>query len=148
MVRNLAVGLAFTLFGCGGLLPAHGRVTEFRSATAPRVNYRTLVVIAADDNKNALIMSAAVRRKLTKDGFNAQRRSGHWTSEEDAMNEVCRADQTDPAQGLLIVSYDTLILRECTSKLAAYKVNGGGKLGLEEMADRLEQYLKVMAPQS
>jgi hypothetical protein len=134
-----------SLFACSGITPAKGRPTEFRSDTAPRVNYKTIVVIAADDNKNALRMSASVRTQLNKDGFKAVRRAGHWTSEEDAMNEVCRAGQPERVDGLLIVSFDALLLRECTSKLTAYKVNGGGRLGIQEMTFKLENYFRSMA---
>lgn len=136
---------ATVLFGCSGITPAKGRPVEFRSDTAPRVNYKTIVVIAADDAKNALKMSATVRALLNKDGWNAIRRSGRWTSEEDAMNDVCRAGQVEKVDGLLVVSYDALLLRECTTKLTAYKVNGGGRLGLPEMTRRLENYFRSMA---
>jgi hypothetical protein len=131
--------------GCKSLLPAKGRVTEFRSATAPRVQYSTIAVIANDDTSNALKMSATVRTQLTKDGWNAVRRTGRWTSEEDALLDICNPNNPEPAQGVLIVSYDTLHLRECKTKLTAYKINGGGRLSLPELTERLERFLKVSA---
>jgi len=134
-----------SIFACSGITPAKGRPTEFRSDTAPRVNYKTIVVIAADDNKNALKMSSVVRTQLNKDGFNAIRRSGRWTSEDDAMNDVCRAGQPEKIDGMLVVSFEMLLLRECSSKLTAYKVNGGGRLGVPEMTLKLENYLRSVA---
>jgi hypothetical protein len=142
---------AFVLFaglglgGCKSLLPAKGRVTEFRSSTAPHVTYSTIAVIANDDTPNTIKMSATVRSTLTKDGWNAIRATGRWSSEEEAMLEICNPNAATPAQGLLIVSFDTLHLRECKSKLTAYKINGGGRLSLPELTERLERFLKTSA---
>jgi len=140
-----AIGGVLLLGGCKSLLPAKGRVTEFHSSTAPKIAYSTIAVIANDDSQNTIKMSATVRSQLTKDGWNAVRRTGRWSTEEEALLEICNPNNPEPAQGVLIVSFDTLHLRECKTKLTAYKVNGGGRLSLPELTERLERFLKTSA---
>jgi hypothetical protein len=141
--RLMPVLALATTLGCSQLLPARGRVTEFKSTTVPNVTYKTIAVIASDDTNNAIRMSASVRSQLTENGINGVRRSGRWDNEDNAVNEICRnAGPEGLVQGVVIVSYDTLVLRECESKLVHYKIVGGGRLALNQLADKLIGFVK------
>jgi hypothetical protein len=143
IARLAPVLAAASTLGCANLLPAKGRVTEFRSTTAPNVAYKVIAVIASDDSNSSLRMSATVRTQLNENGVAGVRRSGRWDSEDTAVNEICRTPGPEGSvQGVVIVSYDTLVLRECESRLVAYKIIGGGRLALNQMADRLIEYVR------
>jgi hypothetical protein len=139
-----------SVLGCANLLPAKGRVTEFKSTTVPAtVTYKTIAVIASDDTNNALRMSASVRSQLTENGINGVKRSGRWDTEDSAVNEICRTPGPEGlVQGVVIVSYDTLVLRECESKLVHYKIVGGGRLALNQMAEKLIGFVRTTSGQS
>lgn len=146
--RWLGSALLLVLAGCSGMVPARGRTDEFRSTTAPKANYTAVAVIGGDNSGPTLQMSANVRAQLTESGINAVRVAGRWDDERDALQDICLPTAEEPVQGVLIVTYSTLILHECTSKQIAYRIVGGGRLGISQMADRVLQYIRSVASQS
>jgi hypothetical protein len=135
---------AAVLGGCGSLIKSP-RMNE-RRGEIPGNGIKTIAVIASDDMGTTIRMSAQVRQQLSDGGWNALRRSGRWTSEADALEEICQPTADPRVDGVLIVSYNVLTLRHCETKSTAYRIEGGGALGLEQMAERLMEFLRTGAP--
>jgi hypothetical protein len=132
---------ALLLAGCGALIKPP-RVVEQRNDRIQASKFKTLAVIGGDDARTTIRMSAQVREQLTKSGFNAVRRAGRWAGQMDALNEICQPGD-EAVDGVLIVVYDRLTLHDCESKGVSYSIQGGGRIGLPEMADKLITYLKT-----
>jgi hypothetical protein len=114
-----------------------------RRSEIPGNGIKTIAVIAADDMGTTIRMSAQVRTQLSDGGWNAIRRAGRWESETQALEEICQPNADPRVDGVLIVSYNTLTLRHCETKGTAYRIEGGGAIGLTEMAERLMNYLRT-----
>lgn len=135
----LAVGIAAAAAAC---VPGpYGKVTEIVSATVPGDSFRTVVVISGDDDQNALQVTARVRQQLNDGGLTAQRRSGLWSSEREALVEICPIGQASDVDGLLFVMWNELDLYDCRTHKPAYQVRGG-MIGTNTMVQRLMRYLR------
>ena len=109
--------------------------------------FQAIVVIAGNDARYDLRMSAMVREQLTDAGITALRRSGRWGSESDAIADICPAGQAATVDGVLFVYYNQLTLIDCRTHARAYEITGGD-LGLPGMAKRLIAYLQGSARDS
>jgi hypothetical protein len=133
--------LAFS--ACSTLFQS-GKPREFVNTTMPKVTYNTLAVIASDDATPSLQISATIRHLLNERGLKAVARAGRWETESDALLSICReAPGVEPVQGVIFVTYDTLILRECQTREVAYRISSGGGITMSEMADRIIQYVRT-----
>jgi hypothetical protein len=141
--RSIAFSLlgALLVSGCGALIKPP-RVVEQRNDRVQASKFKTLAVIGGDDQRTTIRMSAQVREQLTKNGVTAVRRAGRWAGQMDALNEICQPGD-EPVDGVVIVAYDRLTLHDCESKGVSYSIQGGGRIGLPEMADKLITYLKT-----
>ena len=139
--RVFAVGFAaLVLANCGGLIKPMSS-TEHRNPDINGNKYKTIAVIGGDDTRTTIRMSATVREQLTRNGVNAVRRAGRWASQLEAMNDICKpGEQT--VDGVLVVTYNKLSLHDCETKGVAYEIEGGARLGLPEMANKVVVYLK------
>jgi hypothetical protein len=139
---SVFLALATTMFltGCGSIIKPPKMVE--RRSEIPGNSIKTIAVIAGDDMQTTIRMSAGVREQLTKGGWNAIRKSGRWASEVEALEEICKPG-TETVDGVLVVTYNILNLRHCESKSTAYRIEGGGELGLPQMAERLMVYLRT-----
>jgi len=115
----LAAGLA----ACGAA--GYGKVTEMASSTIPGDSFRTIVVIAGDDDQSTLQINAKVRQQLIDKGITATRRSGLWPSEREALIDICPIGSASGEDGLLFVTWNELNLFDCRTHKPAYQVRGG-----------------------
>ena len=122
----------------------YGKVTEIVSSSVPGDSFRTVVVISGDDDQSSLQIAARVRQQLNDRGLTAQRRSGLWTTEREALVDICPLGQTHPVDGLLFVMWNELDLYDCRTHKPAYQVRGG-MTGTTSMVQRLMRYLRPRA---
>jgi hypothetical protein len=115
---------------------------EQQSSKHSGSEYKLITVIAGDDSRGALRMSALVRRKLNEGGWQAVTRSGRWTTENDALGDICPTGEAVNVDGVLFVYYNQLSLFDCRGRTLSYQVEGGEQLGIDQMAARLIGYLK------
>ena len=115
---------------------------EQQSSKHTGAEYKLITVIAGDDSRGALRMSVLVRRKLNEGGWQAVTRSGRWTTENDALGDICPQGEAVNVDGVLFVYYNQLSLFDCRSRTLSYQVEGGEQLGIDQMAQRLIVYLK------
>lgn len=130
--------VAAAVAACGG---AYGRMNEIVSSTIPGDSFDTIVVIAGDDDQSALQITAKVRQQLNDKGITAQRRSGLWSVEREALADICPVGQPSDVDGLLFVTWNDLSLYDCRTHKPAYQVRGGMR-GTDAMVQRLMRYLR------
>ncbi|MBI4502549.1 MAG: hypothetical protein HY700_15490 [Gemmatimonadetes bacterium] len=130
------------LTGCS-LLWHSKKASEQAHKTTSGENYRAIVVIAGNDARYDLRMSAMVREQLTDAGVTALKRSGRWGTENDAVNDICPTGQAASVDGILFVYYNQLTLIDCRTHVRAFEVQGGDEAGLPGMTKRLLAYLQT-----
>jgi hypothetical protein len=140
--RSLAPVLVLLVAGCGGLIKS-SKTVEQRNDKIPGSKYKSVAVIAGDETRNTIRLSAQVRETMNNNGITALRRAGRWASQLEAFNDICRTDQETKVDGVLVVTYDRLELHDCDTKGVAYYIVGGSNLGLPQMTDRLLAYLRT-----
>ena len=138
---GIGFAVALILVACAG---PYGKMTEIASPTAPGDSFRTIVVIAGDDDQNTLQITAKVRQQLVDRGVVATRRSGLWTSEREALVDICPLGEGRPADGLLFVLWNEFSLYDCRTHKQAYLIRGAMR-GTDAMLQRLVAYLRVPA---
>lgn len=99
-----------------------------------------MAVVAGNDAKTDLNLSAGLREMLRDSGWTALQAPGRWESELDATADLC---SRATFQGVLVVMYDRLTLRACPDREIAYEIDGAADLGLRGMANRLMAYLRT-----
>ncbi len=135
------LGVAIAAFAAACAAGPYGKVTEIASSSVPGDSFRTVVVISGDDDQNSLQIAARVRQQLNDRGLTAQRRSGLWSTERDALLDVCPLGQPSAVDGLLFVLWNELDLYDCRTHKPAYQVRGG-MIGTDVMVKRLLGYLR------
>jgi hypothetical protein len=140
--RSLAPVLVLLVAGCGGLIKS-SKTVEQRNDKIPGSKYKAVAVIAGDETRNTIRLSAQVREQMNNNGITATRRAGRWASQLEAFNDICRPDQEQKVDGVLVVTYDRLELHDCETKGVAYYIVGGSNLGLPQMTDKLLAYLRT-----
>jgi hypothetical protein len=136
----LAVVIVAVAVACPG---PYGKMNEIVSATVPGDSFRTLVVISGDDDQSSLQLTARVREQLNAAGLSAQKRSGLWTVEREALADICPLGQTTEVDGLLFVYWNELDMFDCRTHKPAYQVRGGMQ-GTDLM---LKKFLRFLRPQ-
>jgi len=141
MIRASIIGVAIGVTAAACASGPYGKVTEIVSSTVPGDSFRTIVVISGDDDQNALQVTARVRQQLNDRGLNAQRRSGLWSTEREALLDICPLGEVSPVDGLLFVMWNELNLYDCRTHKPAYQVRGG-MIGTNVMIQRMMRYLR------
>lgn len=141
-LTTLVIPLGSALLGGCMLFHVSKPATEDVQRSVDASKLQAVAVIAGNDSRADLRMSAMVRQKLTDAGVTAMRRSGRWGSENEAMADICPAGQAAAVDGVLFVYYNQLTLWDCRSRVRAIDIRGGDESGLPGMANRLVRYLK------
>jgi hypothetical protein len=125
--------------GCGTLLP---QPRERRILEVPGTHFTRLAVIAGSDEGNGPLMARRVRSAL-RDEVTISPVTGVFSDEAEAVARICSGDATDgpPPNGVVIVLWNRLSLRDCETRRTAYEVQGAYE-GTEQMTRRLTAYLR------
>jgi hypothetical protein len=135
----LGIAIAATVTACAS--GPYGKVTEIVSSSVPGDSFQTVVVISGDDDQNSLQITARVRQQLNDKGLTAERRSGLWSTEREALLDICPLGAASTVDGLLFVQWNELDLYDCRTHKPAYQVRGG-MIGTTTMVERLMRYLR------
>ena len=162
--RGLAAVAAVTL--AVGCFHPYGRVSEFQSSRIPGSRFHTLTVIAGDADHSSIAIAARVRDSLTSAKVvNVVNRQGRWVDEAGALREICpdssntvapadsahaavANDSTGilasmaPVDGIVIVWWNRVSLRDCRTQTTAYDATGAAQIGIDELTRQLVRYLK------
>lgn len=163
---------AFLRFTALALLTAgcfhpYGKVSEFQSAKIPGTRFHTVTVIAGESDHSSILIAARVRDSLQSSKIvNVVNRSGRFVDEAGALREICpdssgttavsdstRAmianDSTGtlaamaPVDGIVIVWWNRISLRDCRTQTTAYDATGAAQIGIDDLTRQLVRYLKT-----
>ena len=137
----VAMAVLVGLGACSGIIPKKNRSSEQVSRLHEGSKYQVIVVIAGGDSRAELRQSSMVRAKLQEGGWQALRRAGRWATEAEAIADICPAGEAVSVDGVLFIYYNQLNLVDCRSRTPAITINGGDDLGIDQMANRLMNYL-------
>jgi hypothetical protein len=137
----LAVVVVAVAVACAG---PYGKMNEIVSATMPGDSFHTLVVISGDDDQSTLQLTARVRQQLNDAGLSAQKRSGLWSVEREALADICPLGQPSDVDGLLFVYWNEIDMFDCRTHKPAYQIRGGMQ-GTDLMVKRFLKYLRPQA---
>jgi len=149
-----------------GCLHPYGKVSEFQSPKIPGSRFQTVSVIAGESDHNTIQIAARVRDSLSASkAINVVNRTGRWVDEAGALKEICpdstaRPATTDssraaiasdstgilasmaPVDGVVIVWWNRISLRDCRTMVVAYDATGAAQIGVDELTRNLLHYLK------
>jgi hypothetical protein len=117
------------------------RIDEYRNEAIPPTRFTTIAVLPVDADGFDPGIAARVRDNLKKQGVNIATARVMATDSEVSMGVLCPKDDPAEYQGVLWVSFDRLILRDCESTAVAFRALGGYS-GVDALAKRLLIYLR------
>lgn len=163
--RLASIAIAATL--AAACFHPYGKVSEFQSTRIPGSRFHTLTVISGDNEHAAILIAARVRDSLQASKVvNVVNRSGRWVDEAGALREICpdssqAGAMTDssraaiasdssgilatmaPVDGVVIVWWNRISLRDCRTQTTAYDATGAAQIGIDELTRQLLRYLKT-----
>lgn len=138
--------LAATLAGCNKLA-YRSRIDEFRNESVSPARFTAIAVLPLDPSGFDPGIAARVRDNLKKEGVNIVSARVMVGDSEASMQQLCPKNDPAEYQGVLWVTYDRIILRDCESTAVAYRAIGGYS-GVDALAKRLLAYLRSAPPTS
>ena len=143
-MKTLCIFLvAVTFAGCSSLA-YKSRITEFQNSDVPAARFNTIAVLPLDPNGFDPGIAARVRDNLKKEGVNIATARVLASESEVSMQQLCPKNDPAPYQGVLWVTFDRVILRDCESTAVAYRAIGGYS-GVDALAKKLLVYLRTGA---
>lgn len=133
--------VAVTIAGCSSLA-YKSKITEFHNAEVSGSRFTTIAVLPLDPKGFDPGIAARVRENLRKEGVNIATPRMIAAESEVSMAQLCPKHDPAPYQGVLWVTFDRLILRDCESTAVAYRAVGGYS-GVDALAKKLLVYLRT-----
>jgi len=137
----LVASLGASTLACGPVFQKRRPAVQRANATVPAGRFQVIASIAGGDSRTDIRMSVTVRQVLQDSGITVVRRAGRWDSELDAVKGIC--EPVGAVDGVLVVWYDRMVLRDCRTQVTAYEINAGNEKGITDMAYSLIWYLRV-----
>ena len=138
--------LATLLFaGACSSLAYKTRVEEFTNSNIQAGRFTTIAVLPIDPNGFDPGIAARVRDSLKKQGINIVSARSSMPESEVSMPHLCPKNDPPEYKGVLWVTFDRIILRDCESAAIAYRATGG-YAGVDVLARKLATYLKTAPP--
>jgi hypothetical protein len=135
--------LACTVLALAGCLGRAGQpATEvYSNPNMSGTEFQTFGLVAGDASAPGRSVAARTRERLETAGFTVLRNPGNWSSEEQALFELCN-DTDTPAHGVVFVWWNRLVLRSCRPGFPrAYEARTTYTGGIDELLDSFESYL-------
>jgi hypothetical protein len=139
--KPVLLGTLLLLTGCSSLA-YKSRVEEFTSPAIPGARFTTITVLPLDPNGFDPGIAARVRDNLKKQGINVVTARMLLPESEVSMPQLCPKDDPPAYKGVLWVTFDRIILRDCESSAIAYRAVGGYS-GVDALAKKFVTYLKT-----
>lgn len=144
LAQALGTMLLLTTMGCSSLA-YRSRIEEFRNDSVPPARFSAIAVLPLDPSGFDPGIAARVRDNLKKQGVNVVTARVMVAESEASMPQLCPKDDPADYQGVLWVTFDRLILRDCESTAVAWRAIGGYS-GVDALAKRLMVYLRGGPP--
>ena len=118
------------------------RVEEFNNSNLSANRYDVVAVLPVDPHGFDTNIAARVRDHLRKEGWKVVPALKLVGESEVTTKEVCEPSQHPEYRGVVFVSWDRLILRDCETTAVAYRAVGG-YAGIDKLTQRFLVYLKT-----
>jgi hypothetical protein len=135
----LFLAVIFLPSGCG--FAYRTRIEEFRSDSIPGSRFTAIAILPVNERSFDPQIAARVRENLRKQGITIVPARSMMPESEVSMAHLCPKDNPPEYQGVLWVTFEYLLLRDCQSTAVAFRAEGG-YAGVDAMAKRLVLYLK------
>ena len=132
---------ALLLGGCSRMA-YKSKVDEFRNEQIPAARFTTITVLPYDQEGFDAGIAARVRDNLKKQGINVVTARMHMTESEVSIPQLCPKVDAPEYKGVLWVTFDRIVLRDCETSAVAFRAIGG-YAGVDVLARRLVAYLKT-----
>jgi hypothetical protein len=142
-IRWYALLVVLVASGCKSLA-YKSRIEEFQNPAVPGARFTTIAVLPVDASGFDPGIAARVRENLKKQGVNVVTARVMAAESEVSMAQLCPKNDPPEYQGVLWVTYDRVILRDCESTAVAYRATGG-YAGVDALAKKFVTYLKTAA---
>jgi hypothetical protein len=139
----LMLALAFST-GCSSMA-YRSRIEEFQNPDVRAARFTSIAVLPVDASGFDPGIAARVRDNLKKQGINVATARVMAAESEVSMAQLCPKNDPPDYQGVLWVTYDRIVLRDCESTAVAYRAIGGYS-GVDALAKKLVTYLKTAPP--
>lgn len=139
-ILTIAGALVLTSAGCGKFA-YKSRIDEFRNPGMAADRYTTIAILPVDPNGPDPNIAARVRGILRRDSIHIVNARVMVPEGEVGMKELCSPDRPAEYKGVLFVTWDRLILRDCETAAVAYQASGSYS-GVDLLAKKLLLYLK------
>lgn len=138
---GLVVLLAMSAGACSSMA-YRTKIDEFRNPSIAPERYTTIAILPVNTDGPDATIAARVRDNLRKQGVHivpARRMVGEG---EVSMKELCTPEAPAEYKGVLFVTWDRLILRDCETTAVAYRAMGNYS-GVDQLAKKLVLYLRA-----
>jgi hypothetical protein len=135
----LLLAALFSPAGCG--LAYRTRIEEFRSDSIPGSRFTAIAVLPVTEKSFDPQIAARVKENLRKQGIKIVPARLMMPQSDVSIPHLCPKDNPPEYKGVLWVSFDYILLRDCESAAVAFSAEGG-YAGVDAMAKRLLLYLK------
>lgn len=143
LCRRSAVLLALGISSAAcSSLAYRSRVEEFHNADLSATRYTTVAVLPVDPNGFDMNIAARVRDHLLKEGLQVIPAIKLVGEGEVTTKEACEPGRNPGYTGIVFVTWDRLIVRDCATTAVAYRAVGG-YAGVDKLTQRLVAYLKT-----
>jgi hypothetical protein len=141
--KQWAFVLAISMWaGACSSLAYRSRVEEFHNSSLSASRYGVVAVLPVDPKGFDTNIAARVRDHLKKEGWKVVPALKLVGEGEVTTKEVCEPTQHPEYTGVVFVSWDRLILRDCETTAVAYRATGG-YAGIDKLTQRFMVYLKA-----
>lgn len=137
---GLLAAVGYVAVACGPVFQKRRPAVERVNSAIPAGRFQVIASIAGGDSRTDIRMAVTVREVLQDSGITVVRRSGRWDTELDAVKGIC--EPAGAVDGVLVIWYDRMVLRDCRTQTTAYEISAGNEKGITEMATSLVRYLR------
>lgn len=144
MRKSIALMLVLSplLGACGKSMMYKTSMDEFRNPNIPANKYDVIAVLPMQPNSFDAQVAGRARARLKAANIKYVPALKSVEESELAMEQLCPTDRPPEYKGVLFVTWDRIILRDCETKAVAFRVLGN-YAGIDKMLMKFESYLKT-----
>jgi len=128
--------------GCG--LAYRSRIEEFRNDSIPGSRFTAIAILPVAEKGFDPQIAARVRENLKKQGIRIVPARLMMPQSDVSIPHLCPKDNPPEYKGVLWVTFEYILLRDCETASVAFSAEGG-YAGVDAMAKKLVLYLKSTA---
>lgn len=144
MQKRAALMLVLPLLttACGGSMMYKTNMETFVNPNTPGTRYDVIAVLPMEQTNFDAQVAGRAKEKLRQANIKYVPALKAVAEGEVGMPDVCPKDNPPPYKGVLFVTWDRIILRDCETHAVAFRVIGN-YAGIDKMIQKYETFVKV-----